>query len=59
MNFAGPGTGHLTKDPKVLETESGTSICALRIAVKRAGKQGHDGHFDVESFDAQASACAQ
>ena len=34
------GTGHLTKDPKFLETENGTSICTLRIAVKRAGKQG-------------------
>jgi single-strand DNA-binding protein len=53
------GTGHLTKDPKFLETENGTSICTLRIAVKRAGKQGHDGYFDVKCFDAQASACAQ
>ena len=53
------GTGHLTKDPKFLEAESGTAICTLRIAVKRAGKQGHDGYFDVKCFDAQASACAQ
>jgi single-stranded DNA-binding protein len=27
--------------------------------VKRAGKQGHDGYFDVKCFDAQANACAQ
>lgn len=53
------GTGHLTKDPKLLETSNGTSICTLRIAVKRAGKQGHDGYFDVKCFDAQASACMQ
>src|SRR5215204_792791 len=53
------GTGHLTRDPKFLETENGTAICTLRIAVKRAGKQGHDGYFDVKCFDAQASACAQ
>jgi single-strand DNA-binding protein len=53
------GTGHLTKDPKFLETENGTAICTLRIAVKRAGRQGHDGYFDVKCFDAQASACAQ
>src|SRR5215210_511402 len=53
------GTGHLTKDPKFLETEGGTAICTLRIAVKRAGKQGHDGYFDVKCFDAQANACAQ
>jgi single-strand DNA-binding protein len=53
------GTGHLTKDPKLLETDGGTAICTLRIAVKRAGKQGHDGYFDVKCFDAQANACAQ
>jgi single-strand DNA-binding protein len=53
------GTGHLTKDPKFLETENGTAICTLRLAVKRAGKQGHDGYFDVKCFDGQASACAQ
>jgi single-strand DNA-binding protein len=53
------GTGHLTKDPKFLETESGKAICTLRIAVKRAGKQGHDGYFDVKCFDSQAAACAE
>ncbi len=53
------GTGHLTKDPKFLETESGTAICTLRVAVKRAGKQGHDGYFDVKCFDGQAHACVQ
>jgi single-strand DNA-binding protein len=31
----------------------------LRIAVTRAGKQGHDGYFDVKCFDPQASACAE
>ena len=52
------GTGHLTKDPKLLETDGGTTICTLRIAVKRAGKQGKDGYFDVKCFDGQAHACA-
>ena len=53
------GTGHLTKDPKFLETDSGTAICSLRIAIKRAGKQGQDGYFEVKCFEAQANACAQ
>ena len=53
------GTAHLTKDPRFLETDGGTAICTLRIAVKRAGKQGQDGYFDVKCFDAQASACAE
>jgi single-strand DNA-binding protein len=51
------GTGHLTKDPKLLETNGGTAICTLRLAVKRAGKQGQDGYFDVKCFDGQAHAC--
>lgn len=29
------GTGHLTKDPKLLETDNGTAICILRVAVER------------------------
>ena len=53
------GTGHLTKDPKLLETDGGTAICTLRVAVKRAGRQGQDGYFDVKCFEAQANACAQ
>ena len=52
------GTGHLTKDPRLLETDGGTAICTLRVAVKRAGKQGKDGYFDVKCFDGQAHACA-
>jgi single-strand DNA-binding protein len=51
------GTGHLTKDPKLLETDGGTAICTLRVAVKRAGRQGQDGYFDVKCFDGQAHAC--
>jgi single-strand DNA-binding protein len=51
------GTGHLTKDPELLETDGGTAICALRIGVKRAGRQGQDGYFDVKCFDDQARAC--
>jgi single-stranded DNA-binding protein len=39
------GTGHLTKDPKLLETDNGTAICTLRVAIKRAGRQGQDGYF--------------
>lgn len=53
------GTGHLTQDPKFLETDGGTAICTLRIAVKGAGKQGRKGYFDVKCFDAQATACAE
>jgi single-strand DNA-binding protein len=53
------GTGHLTKDPKLLETNSGTAICSLRVAVRRAGKRGQDGYFDIKCFDGQAHACVE
>jgi single-strand DNA-binding protein len=53
------GTGHLTKDPNVLQTEGGTTICVLRIAVERAGKKGNDGYFDVKCFDQVATACGE
>ena len=51
------GTGHLTKDPKLLETDTGTAICTLRVAVRHAGRRGQDGYFDVKCFDGQAHAC--
>jgi single-strand DNA-binding protein len=53
------GTGHLTRDPKLHETDGGTAICSLRIAVNRAGKQSRDGYFDVKCFDGQARACVE
>lgn len=53
------GTGHLVKDPRFLQTDGGTAICTMRIAMRRAGKQGRDGYFDVKCFEALASACAE
>jgi hypothetical protein len=37
------GTGHLTKDPKSLETDGGTAICTRRIAVTRAAGKARQG----------------
>ena len=51
------GIGRLTRDPKFLETDGGTAICNLRIAVERRGK-GVD-YFDVKCFEGQATACAE
>jgi single-strand DNA-binding protein len=53
------GTGRLTKDPKYTSSAGEHSVCTMRIAVKRAGKQGDDGYFDVKCFDAVASACVE
>jgi len=51
------GIGRVTKDPK-LDVQGRRPSCELRIAVKRAGRDGRDGHFDVVCFDDQAVASA-
>jgi single-strand DNA-binding protein len=53
------GTGHLTRDPELVTTSGGTDICLMRIAVKRAARDGAAGYFDVKAFGDQASACAE
>lgn len=53
------GTGHLTRDPELVLTSGGSQICAMRIAVKRAGRDGEAGFFDVKAFGSQAGACAK
>ncbi len=52
------GIGRVTKDPKLRQVDGRPPSCSLRIAVKRAGSEGRDGHFDVECLGDQAVACA-
>jgi single-strand DNA-binding protein len=52
-------TGHLTREPELVTTSGGTEICQLRLAVKRAGRDGQDGYFEVKAFGSQAKACAE
>jgi single-strand DNA-binding protein len=52
------GTAHLTRDPELVTTSGGTDICLMRIAVKRAAREGAAGYFDVKAFGDQAAACA-
>jgi single-strand DNA-binding protein len=53
------GTAHLTRDPELVTTSGGTDICLMRIAVKRAARNGEPGYFDVKAFGDQAGACAE
>jgi single-strand DNA-binding protein len=53
------GTGHLARDPELVTTGGGTDICLMRIAVKRAARDGAPGYFDVKAFEGQARACAE
>jgi len=53
------GTAHLTRDPELVTTSGGTEICLMRIAVKRAARDGAAGYFDVKAFGDQGVACAE
>lgn len=56
--------GNLTKDPEVKQTQSGTSICKLRLAVNSSRKVGDrwedkPNYFDVIVFGKQADNAGQ
>ena len=57
--------GNLTKDPELRHLPSGSSVCALRIAVnsRRRDESGQwvdkPNYFDVSVFGNQAESCAQ
>jgi len=53
------GTGHLTRNPHLVTTSGGADICRIRIAVKRAARDGAAGYVDVKTFEGQARACAE
>lgn len=59
-------TGNLTRDPELRSTNSGFSICSLRIAVNGRRKDQQTGtwvddanYFDVTVFGAQGENCAK
>ena len=57
-------TGNLTRDPELRALPSGTSVCALRVAVNTRRKDAASGqwtekpnYFDVTVWGAQADSC--
>ena len=59
-------TGNLTRDPELRSTNSGTSVCGLRVAVNTRRKDPNTGewtdkanYFDVTVWGAQGENCAQ
>lgn len=55
--------GHLTRDPELKATPSGTSVCELGVAVNERVKRGETwedlaSFFDVTVFGSQAQTCA-
>jgi Single-strand binding protein family len=53
------GTGHLTRNEHLVTTSGGADICRIRIAVKRAARDGAAGYVEVKTFEGQAGACAE
>ena len=57
-------TGNLTRDPELRSTNSGTSVCGLRIACNTRRKDGSGNwvdkpnYFDVTVWGAQGENCA-
>ena len=58
-------TGNLTRDPELRNTQSGTSVCSLRLACntrrRNAGGDWEDkpNFFDITVWGAQGENCAQ
>src|SRR5438876_6592854 len=58
-------TGNLTRDPELRNTNSGTSVCSLRIASNSRRKDASGNwvekpnYFDVTVWGAQGENCAQ
>ncbi len=57
-------TGNLTRDPELRSTESGTSVCSLRLACNTRRKADGEwvdkpNYFDVTVWGAQGENCAQ
>ncbi|MGI9118775.1 MAG: single-stranded DNA-binding protein, partial [Acidimicrobiales bacterium] len=54
--------GRLTADPELRNTNGGTPVCTLRLAINRPPKEGQDQgavFIDVVSFSRQAEAVAE
>ena len=57
-------TGNLTRDPELRNTNGGTAVCGLRVAVNSRRKDGSGNwidkpnYFDVTVFGAQGENCA-
>ena len=52
-------TGRLTGDPELRQLASGSSVCQMRIAIDRMGRNGQTGYINVASFGKAGEAAAE
>jgi single-strand DNA-binding protein len=51
-------TGRLTRDPELVELDTGMSICRMRLAIENMGR-GEAGYIDVSTFGKAGEAAAR
>jgi single-strand DNA-binding protein len=49
--------GNLTRDPETRQTQGGTTVCTMRLAVSARGRDRDPVYVDVVTFDRQAEVC--
>jgi single-strand DNA-binding protein len=50
--------GRLTRDPELRETNGGTTVCRLGLAIQRRERDADPVYVEVKAFNAQARSCA-
>jgi len=51
--------GRLTRDPEVRETNGGTTVCRMGLAIQRRERDAQPVYVEVKAFNAQAKSCGQ
>ena len=51
--------GRLTRDPEVRETNGGTTVCRMGLAIQRRERDAAPVYVEVKAFGAQAKSCGQ
>ena len=51
--------GRLTRDPEVRETNGGTTVCRMGLAIQRRERDAAPVYVEVKAFNAQAKSCGQ
>jgi single-strand DNA-binding protein len=51
--------GRLTRDPEVRETNGGTTVCRMGLAISRRERDAAPVYVEVKAFNAQAKSCGE
>lgn len=51
--------GRLTRDPEMRETNGGTTVCRMGLAISRRERDAEPVYVEVKAFNAQASSCGE